>query len=143
MKRAKKAIITIEVLIALIILFSAVVLTTSSIRSLNLFSLKKEIYKNSYIAVLSIRSLLENRKLNINGGEIRGKIDGYSYIIKYHVEKQKRSFIIGETSQLTGNLGIYMMFLFKCNLIIKNRYEDRDYIFYITQYNSMVNDELQ
>lgn len=93
----RPAIITIEVLIALIIMFSAVVLTTSSLRTMNLFKLKKEKYEINYSTVLSLKALFENRRFNPLGGEFSGEINGLKYEMKYTLSENKKTYVVGET----------------------------------------------
>ena len=114
--KPRRAVITIEVLIALIVMFSAVVLTTSSIRTLNLFKLKKEKYEVNYTTVLSLKAMFENRAFNPTRGEFRGEINGFKYKMVYLLSHNKRTYIPGETAALSGNLGPYNILLYKCML---------------------------
>ncbi|MDF1881738.1 hypothetical protein JHD50_10585 [Sulfurimonas sp. MAG313] len=117
----RPAIITIEVLIALIIMFSAVVLTTSSLRTMNLFKLKKEKYEINYSTVLSLKALFENRRFNPLGGEFSGEINGLKYEMKYTLSENKKTYVVGETAALEGNYGPYYIYLYTCVLqLIKN-----------------------
>ena len=120
----RQAVITIEVLIALVIMFSAVVLTTSSVRTLTLFKLKKEKYEINYTTVLSLKAMLENREFAANGGNFQGNINGFDYTIDYKPLKKNRTFILGETKASTGNYGAYEMTLYNCvlNLVKENSY---------------------
>ncbi|HIP37548.1 MAG TPA: hypothetical protein EYG85_11920 [Crocinitomix sp.] len=130
----KRAIITIEVLIALIIMFSAIVLVTSSIRSLNLFVFKKEHYENSYVTVLSIKSLLENREFLSASGLFSGELNGYKYQVDYRAINKKKSYIIGETALLTGNVGNSWITLYDCTLVLSTFKSSNQYTFQITRY---------
>lgn len=141
MTQNRAAVITIEVLIALIIMFSAIVLTTSSVRSLNLFLLKKEHYENSYITVLSIKALLENRELMIDGGEIKGKLNGYEYKVIYKPKQSRRSFVAGETVATTGYFGRNLIILFDCKLVLLSINSSKEYLFEITRYKK-IEDEI-
>ena len=119
--KPRKAVITIEVLIALIVMFSAVVLTTSSIRTLNLFKLKKEKYEVNYTTVLSLKAMFENRAFDQNGGKFTGSINGFSYEMSYKLNENKRTYVLGETDALGGNIGPYYIFLYVCELkLFKN-----------------------
>jgi len=130
-------VITIEVLIALIIMFSAVVLTTSSVRTLNLFKLKKEKYEVNYTTVLSLKAMFENREFNPVGGKFTGKINGFDYEMRYKLLENRQSYIIGETEALSGNIGPYHIYLYECvlDLVKANAYSQSS--FQIFKYNKV------
>lgn len=127
--KPRKAVITIEVLIALIVMFSAVVLTTSSVRTLNLFKLKKEKYEINYTSVLSLKAMFENRAFNPLGGSFTGKINGFDYEMKYKLVENRQTYVNGETAALSGNVGPYHIYLFECilDLIKDNTYSQSNF----------------
>jgi len=122
-------------------MFSAVVLTTSSIRTLNIFTLKKEKYEISYATVLSLKAMLENREFNPMGGKFTGKINGFDYDITYKILESRRTYVTGETIRTTGNLGPYNIYLYSCvlNLLKEGSYSESS--FEILKYQEVVSSE--
>lgn len=137
----KKAIITIEVLIALIILFGAIVTTTTAIKNLNIFNFKKDFYIQNYIVVNNIRSLLTNKILNQQGNKFDGDICGYKYSIDCIPKKSKRTYITAETKTMTGNFGSYNIVLFECKVIATNDNRMINELFNTIRYYKVKQDE--
>lgn len=120
---------------------SAVLLTTSSVRTLNLFKLKKEKYDLKYITVLSLKSMLNNRLFNVAGGEFTGEINSYYYSIKYRPLESRRTFITSESSEATGNYGSYQMTLYLCKLQLSNKNTESSSEFQILKYKKIITHE--
>jgi len=137
----RKAVITIEVLIALIVMFSAIVMTTSSIRTLNLFKLKKEKYEVNYTTVLSLKAMLENRAFEILGGKFIGDINGFEYEISYKPTLSKRTFVLGETEASMGNYGPYNIILYDCILQLLKEDSYSESVFQILKYEKIETNE--
>jgi len=122
-------------------MFSAVVLTTSSVRTLTLFKLKKEKYEINYTTVLSLKAMLENREFNPLGGKFNGNINGFTYEIIYKVMESRKTYVLGETESSSGNFGGYTIFLYDCNLKLlkENSYSESN--FQILKYLKVKNEE--
>jgi len=118
-------------------MFSAVVLTTSSVRTLNLFKLKKEHYELNYITVMSLKAELSNKILSPNGGFFNGTLNGYNYKLKYRLQESKQTYAYNDTIESSGNYGPYMIYLYKCTLELNKEGFSKEYNFYTIRYKKV------
>jgi len=118
-------------------MFSAVVLTTSSVRTLNLFKLKKEKYEMTYMTVLSLKAMLTNKLLSLNGGSFSGELNGYNYKIEYIPVEHKQTYVYNDTEASSGNYGPYMIYLYKCVLLLENGNTDKKVTFFTLRYKKV------
>ena len=98
--------------------------------------MKSDDYIDIYTTVLSIKNSLENRFEFEEIGDIRGKLNGFDYVIKYKKIESKRNFIFNaEDSRIKGNIGPHLISLyqFKLNLKTKNR-TFPPFTFYLTRF---------
>ncbi len=122
-------------------MFSAVVLTTSSVRTLTLFKLKKEKYEMDYTTVLSLKAMLENREFQGENGKFSGKINGFDYTVNYKLANQKRTYILGDTEASSGNFGAFNILLYTCLLTISKNNSYSQSSFEILKYNKIESHE--
>lgn len=134
----KAAFLTIEVLISMIIVFSAIVTLSMSIKSTTMFTRKSEANQILYITVNSVINILENTTFSrdyiskrdfqipiqkINGFDIsaEGKVDKVLYIEK-------------KTDDFTGFTGKKKpLVLYKIKIILKNKHLKKSYEIYQTR----------
>ena len=128
----KKAMLTIEVLVALLILFLVIAASTTSLKSFGIINHKKNDYEKEYMVVLSIKDMLHD-KICVSSMSQMGTFDGYSYKAECEKIKELRSYKKAfELGDPEGNIGPYIMRLYKINLhISKNRFI-KNYVYYVT-----------
>jgi len=131
----KRAVITIEVLIALVIIFSAIVLVTTAARSLNLFALKKERYQRTYVTALSLQEMLQNRSIP-DTTTFTGMLNGFSYTIACRLAESRRNFVVDEFGR-EGNTGSTLLKLYKCRMQLVNEEGlSAEYNFYLSRFKN-------
>ncbi len=120
----KKAMITIEVLVSLLILFLVIATSFSNIKFFNIMIEKKVTYEDEYITVLSLRDKLSSSICQTSFKE-ENDFNGFHYIASCEKVKELKSFIKGsEDSDISGNIGTSLISLYRINLKInKNNYE--------------------
>lgn len=112
----KKAMITIEVLISLLILFLVISTSVTNIKFFNLMIDKKTSYEEEYIAVLSLKDRLSGR-LCESTLEERDTINGFEYTATCEKIKESRSFKKGfELGEPSGNFGNHLIKLYKIDI---------------------------
>jgi len=106
----KKAFTVIEILIAMLILFSTIVFVNTTIKAFNNFQRKSSIYENRYITILSLKDWIETQSLNKKN--YRGKLNGLNYEIKVKkiIKSLTYKFVMGMGS---GNIGDYEITLYE------------------------------
>jgi len=137
----KKAMITIEVLVSMLILFLVISTSFSSIKFFNIMSIKKQDYENEYMLVLSLRDKLSQTICKTSLYE-DGKFNGYSYTASCDKVKELRTFVSGdEETSISGNIGKYSIQLYKVNLVLskKNYFKKNNY--YVTRSIKVNEDE--
>ncbi len=112
--------ITIEVLIALLILF--LVITTSSLTIKHLFFIQRQQrhHEERYAALLSIRDRLEIEGLCRSRPEMEGEWDGFHYRAVCSLLKELRSFQYADedTGHPEGNTGRWLVRLYRVDLTL-------------------------
>lgn len=125
----RTAVITIEVLIALVILFSAIVLTTASVKSLNNFTMKKKVYNDHFVTALSLKALLENRKFENAESTFEGELNGYSYKVTCTHRMSKGETLVSEFETMRETTGLYTFSLYECSMLLDDQKHTKEYIF--------------
>ena len=129
----KKAFTVIEILIAMLILFSAIVFVNTTIKAFNNFQRKSNQYQHRYITILSLKDWVETQPLNKKN--YQGKINGFNYEIK--VKKITKSltykFVMGMGS---SNIGDYEITLYEVRIILKNEKQKKEVKFFLTKEKS-------
>ena len=144
MKIDKKAFVTIEILIAMVIGFLAILMLTASIQSLHKVEMQKRLYQDLYINVLSLKdkiraeSCIENPRLN-------GVINRFEYEIicdEKEVKNNYKSYYDEMQDKMTGGYwGIYEIHLFKVTINIRKSGLNKSYNFYQTEQKARFTDE--
>jgi hypothetical protein len=128
----KKAMLTIEVLVALLILFLVITSSTMSLKSFGIINNKKSQYEKEYMSVLNIKDILQD-DICVKSMTKTGKFDGYTYKAQCAKEKELRNyqkaFEIGDPE---GNIGSYMIRLYKVNLHVSKGRLSKNYIYHLT-----------
>jgi len=125
-----KAFVTIEAIIAFVILTFAILMSVSSIRTLNLYERKKSLYEELYMNVLSIKDLIKNSDIE-KKSRFEGKINGFSYKADIKKESVKNNMLMDEFFGFSA--GTYQVTLYKVLLEIKKGTFVKDYSFLLTR----------
>lgn len=128
----KQAMITIEVLVSLLILSLVVSTSFSNIKFFNIMIEKKQYYEDEYIAVLSLKDKLSSTICKSRSKE-EGIFNKLNYTATCEKIKQLRSFTKGiEADDPTGNIGNYVISLYKVNIELENDTYKFKHNYYIT-----------
>ena len=128
----KKAMITIEVLISMLILFLVLATYFSNIKFFNLMIEKKVNYEDEYITVLSLKDKLSSTICKTSLKE-EDDFNGFHYIASCEKVKELRTFVKGfEEDDLSGNIGNYLLKLYKVNLGLQKGKFSKQNSYYIT-----------
>jgi len=129
----KKAMITIEVLIAMMILFLVISTSFTTIKFFNINTHKKIFYEDNYIEILNIKEKLSS-KLCKDSFEMTGDINGYDYSAKCDEKKEARSYRKAfDFDEKSGNYGENLMKLFQITVQVKKDKLKKTYRYYITR----------
>lgn len=129
----KKAMLTIEVLVALLILFLVIASSTNTIKFFQIIENKKTTIEDEYIVVQNIKEKLSDSVCKEELKE-QGSLNGYDYIAECEklneLKSYQKALDVGDSS---GNIGNYLMTLYSVKLNIKKDNFDKDYVYLITR----------
>ena len=130
----KKAMITIEVLISMMILFLVISTSFTTIKFFNINIKKKFFYEDNYIELLNIKEKISLSLCRQNIFEMSGNLNGYNYIAQCIEEKEKRNYIKSiDLDGVSGNYGNYIVRLFLIKITIEKGKLKNEYRYYITK----------
>ena len=140
----KKAFVTIEILVAMVIGFLAIIMLTTSIKSLQKVSIQQELYQDLYISVLSIKNIIKAKEC-MNNPTLNGEINGFKYNIRCREIKAQKNYI-DSINPITfqedgGNKGIFMIYLFRVDINIQKYGLDKSYSFYQSEQKRLISEE--
>lgn len=139
-----KAFVTIEILIAMVIGFLAILMLTVSIKSLHKVEMQKKMYQNLYITVLSLKDKIR-AKTCIENSLLNGKQNGFNYNItcqeKKNINNYKSYYDEIQNKMVGGYWGIYEIHLFRVTINIKKDGLNKKYSFYQTEQKARFTDE--
>ncbi len=122
----------IEVLIASIILFLSIVTVSLAYRQYINYKLKQEKYEKIFISALSLMSKIESEDLDKLTNR-SGTINGLKYHITIRKVASKRNYVYGLTESTSGNIGPFLLTLFRVRIDISNK----SFVLYITSYRKL------
>jgi len=129
----KKAMLTIEVLVALLILFLVIAGSTTIMKSFQIVNKQKNQYEKEYMVVLSIKDLLSSRHICVSKLSQEGNYDGFSYKAECTKIKELRNYKKPlDYGGKEGNIGSYLLKLYKVDLDIKQGKFNKNFTYYIT-----------
>lgn len=144
MKMNRKAFVTIEILIAMVIGFLAILMLTASIKSLHKVEMQKKLYQNLYISVLSLKDKIRAKSC-IENSTLNGSINGFSYNIicdeKKVINNYQSYYDEMQNKMVGGYWGIYEIHLFRVTINIKKSSFNKSYSFYQTEQKARFTDE--
>jgi len=128
----KKAMITIEVLVSMLILFLVIATSFENIKFFNIMSDKKISYEDEYMSVLSLKDKLSNTICKTSLKET-GVFNTYDYSATCENIKELRTFKKAfELNDPSGNIGRYLMKLYKVNLDLTKGNFTKTFSYYVT-----------
>lgn len=127
----KRAFVTIEAIIAFVVLTFAVLTTVSSVRTLNLYQQRESLYEDLYMSVLSLKDMIKNENLE-KKRFFKGKINGFDYNATVKIEDVKHNMVAVEES-LGYYPGTYQVTLYRVFLEMRKKNFLKDFSFLLTQ----------
>jgi len=131
----KKGFTVIEILIAMVIMFSAIILVNMSIKAFNSFQKKSEIYQNFYTTALTLKDWISNEELDKKS--YNGEMNGISYSLNIRKILDRKSYIYSMALG-KGNYGDYQITLYQITMLLKKRNIERQYRFLLTKQLSLL-----
>jgi len=130
----KKAFTIIEILIAMMILFTAIGFVNISIKAFNNYQRKSENYQNLYITALSLKDWLsiQSFEKKIYQG-IRNDI-AYKITINTLLEEKNYTFTMGLGA---GNHGNFLITLYQVEMVLVQGLKENKFKFLITKQKSL------
>ena len=134
----KKAFTIIEILIAMMILFTAIGFVNISIKAFNNYQRKSENYQNLYITALSLKDWI-----SIQPFDIKKNYEGVQNNIKYKItintllEEKNYTFTMGLGA---GNHGNFLITLYQIDMLLLQGLKEKKFKFLITKQKSLKSD---
>jgi prepilin-type N-terminal cleavage/methylation domain-containing protein len=123
----------IEILIAMLILFMAIIFVNMSIKAFNSYQRKAEIYQNFYITALSLKDWVEVQDLG-NKKSYNGVLNGINYNINIDIVAKMRNYIVyTEGGGMGSNSGNFYIILYRLRMTLKSDIRAKEYSFYLTK----------
>ncbi len=134
----KKAMITIEVLVSLLILFLVIATSVTSIKFFNIQVKKKNSYENSYINILSIKDKISQTVCK-NSLQSSGEFNTFHYIARCEKIKELKTFRKGfELNEASGNVGNYLIKLYKVTLELEKESYHKQHSYLIMLHEKLI-----
>jgi len=144
MKMNNKAFVTIEILIAMVIGFLAILMLTASIKSLHKVEMQKKTYQDLYLTVLSLKDKIR-AKTCIENPSLNGTQNGFNYNIiceeKKVINNYQSYYDDMQDKMVGGYWGIYEIHLFRVTININKSGLKKEYSFYQTEQKARFTDE--
>jgi len=129
---SKHAMITIEVLVSMLILFLVIATSFENIKFFTIMTDKKAEYEENYMNVLSLKDKLSSTICKTHQSQ-SGEFNAYKYEARCEKVKELRSFSKGfEIGDPSGNFGNYNMKLYKVTLLLKQDNREKLFQYYLT-----------
>ena len=130
----KKGFTVIEILIAMMLLFTAIGFVNISIQAFNTYQRKSKIYQNFYITALSLKDWIGTQPLDkkVYIG-IRNNIN-YQLKIKKLIEKKNYTFTMALGA---GNNGNYLITLYRVEMLLSKDTKEDKFEFLLTKQLSL------
>ena len=124
---------TIEVLIAMVIIFLTIVMSASAMKFFNMSYKKKDHYVDIYTTVLSIKDYIEPTICDKNH-KINSIMNGFKYTATCTLKHEIRNFSkAGDSTDISGNIGVYMVSLYNVNLHVEKKHINKSIDYLITK----------
>lgn len=129
----RNAFMTIEVLISLVIISMGVLTITSALKTLYSSTDKQKHYEEVSNTLLSLKDTLSGIDFE-KQNHIEGKLNGWNYSIGIEEVASRRTFVISDVAEFTGNKGPFNVLLYKIILIVHDNSLSKTYTLYQTRY---------
>ena len=131
----KRGFTIIEILIAMVLLFTAIGFVNIAIKAFNNYQRKSETYQNFYNTTLSIKDWLSTQQLDKN--TYRGEMNGLTYKleVKELISKNNYKYSFNTPG---GNYGDFLITLYQIKLELKNKNREKNYTFFLTKQKRVV-----
>jgi hypothetical protein len=129
----KKAMVTIEVLVSMLILFLVISTSFEGIKFFNIINNKKSNYEDEYIAVLNIKDKI-SANICKTSSSMQGTINDFNYKASCENLKELRTFKKAfDLDDPSGNIGNYIVKLYRVNISLKKDNYEKNYNYLIEQ----------
>jgi hypothetical protein len=129
----KRAMITIEVLIALLILFLSIMISMGAFKFVQQVKYKQENIQRLYMTVINIRNKIKKELCGVP--VIKGEFDGFKYTAQCTLLRESRTYMNSydfDTMKDTSGLnGPFIARIYKIRLEVKNKKIYKTYQYYI------------
>ena len=129
----KKAFTVVEILISMLILFTAVVFVNMTMKAYNNYQRKSKIYQNIYVTTLSIKDWLKTQDMSKN--TYKGEMNGIDYIAKIIPVLQSKNY--DENMFTRGNIGDFMITLYQVNLSLITKTRRLEFNYLVTKQKNL------
>jgi len=133
MVHKRRAFTVVEILISMLILFTAVVFVNMTMKAYNNYQRKSKVYQNIYITTLSIKDWLKTQ--DMTKGSYKGEINGLHYVAKITPFLQKKNY--DETMLGSGNIGNFMITLYKIKLTLITKTKKFEFNYFLTNQKNL------
>ena len=131
----RKGFTIIEILIAMMVLFTAITFVNISIKAFNSYQRKSEVYQNFYITALSLKDWVSTQSLQQE--HYKGKMNGIDYKFNIYPLIKQNSYSYGSVLG-SGNIGDYLITLYRVEMILTQKSMEKKYTFLLTKQLSML-----
>jgi len=129
----KKAMITIEILISILILFLVIATSVTMIKQLRMVEQKEQKYENIYIAFSNISNYLEDTICTKGYLHQKGIFSNVSYDAKCKlISKQKSYQKSFEEGDPEGNIGDTLLLFYEIDLLLSLDHKQNSFKYYKT-----------
>ena len=126
------AMMTIEVLVAMLILFITITTSSTVIKFLNQVQTKQSSYEDIYIAVLSIKDQHAHMSCQ---DTINGALNGFHYNITCRKLQESKNYVkSGEIDEPSGLIGPFTIGLYDVTMTLKRDTFEHSYSYFYTIY---------
>jgi len=121
--------ITVEVIISLLILFMVIATSSVTIKQLFLINKQQSNHENLYIELLNVKDYIDEEVCQ-KDQDISGDLNGFHFVATCQKVNELKSFVKDEDRE--GNLGNYLITLYKVTLSLQKENIDKKYQYYKT-----------
>jgi len=124
--------ITIEVLIAMLILFLVIAMSFEQIKFFTNIVSKQRNFEDEYLVVSDI---LQKNNLTIckNNLQVQGRDGSYQYELRCTKIEELKNYVFDSVKMQAGNIGNRMVQLYKIELNLKKNKREKKYYYYVTR----------
>jgi len=123
----------VEVIVALVVLSSAIISFGAAFNMYTKAQFKHEHYQDVYITAVSLKNAIETKSL-LDEPQGDGQLNGFQYFFKSEKIKSAQNYVHPMDPAPGGNIGPFEIVLYKVNLKLRKQQWNREFSFYVTQY---------